>query len=69
MVKYIGYIYKITNTVNNKCYIGQTIKSIEFRFKEHVRRALKRSDRKSHLGAAIRHYGENAFTKKKFLKL
>lgn len=61
MVKYIGYIYKITNTVNNKCYVGQTIKSIESRFKEHVRRALKHSDNKSHLGAAIRHYGEDAF--------
>ena len=59
----------VRNTVNNKCYIGQTIKSIEFRFKEHVRRALKRSDRKSHLGAAIRHYGEDAFTIEEVFKV
>ena len=25
------YIYKITNTINNKIYIGQTIKNIENR--------------------------------------
>lgn len=69
MVKYIGYIYKITNTVNNKCYIGQTIKSIEFRFKEHIRRALKHSDHRSHLGAAIRYYGEDAFIIEEIFKV
>ncbi len=30
-----GYIYKITNTANGKCYIGQTIRSVQQRFKEH----------------------------------
>lgn len=29
------YIYKITNLVNNKCYIGQTIRSVEKRWSEH----------------------------------
>ena len=24
----MGYIYKITNTINNKIYIGQTVQSI-----------------------------------------
>ena len=28
----MGYIYKITNTLNDKIYIGQTIKTIEKRF-------------------------------------
>lgn len=32
----IGYIYKITNKVNGKVYIGQTIDSIESRFREHI---------------------------------
>lgn len=30
-----GYIYKITNTVNQKGYIGKTTNSIEKRWKEH----------------------------------
>ena len=32
----MGSIYKITNTVNGKSYIGQTIQSIEARFKAHL---------------------------------
>ena len=28
-------IYKITNKINGKCYIGQTIKPAEVRWKEH----------------------------------
>lgn len=30
-----GFIYKITNNVNSKKYIGKTLLSIEERFKEH----------------------------------
>lgn len=30
-----GFIYKITNDVNNKVYIGKTLSSIEKRFQEH----------------------------------
>ena len=32
----MAYIYKILNTINDKVYIGQTIKSIDERFKEHI---------------------------------
>lgn len=32
-----GFIYKITNRVNNKVYIGQTHFTIEHRFKQHVK--------------------------------
>ena len=31
----MGYIYKITNKVNGKIYIGQTIRSVEQRWKDH----------------------------------
>jgi len=31
----MGYIYKITNNINGKIYIGKTIHSIKHRFKEH----------------------------------
>ena len=32
-----GFIYKITNRVNNKVYIGQTHFTIEHRFKQHIK--------------------------------
>lgn len=31
----MGQIYKITNTINNKIYVGQTTRTIEIRWKEH----------------------------------
>lgn len=34
-------IYKATNLVNNKIYIGKTIKTLEFRKKKHIREAKK----------------------------
>ena len=34
------FIYKITNTKNNKVYIGQTIRPIQERFKRHKTDAL-----------------------------
>ena len=36
-----GFIYKITNKVNNKIYIGKTMTSIENRFQEHIRESRK----------------------------
>lgn len=32
---YTGYIYKITNLINQKCYIGQTTTTIEHRWGQH----------------------------------
>ena len=43
----MAYIYKITNDVNEKIYIGKTYNSIEKRFKEHCRERLRdRSERR-----------------------
>ena len=53
-------IYKIINLINNKVYIGKTIKSVERRFKEHIRDASK-NIRKSILYNAIRKYGSKNF--------
>jgi hypothetical protein len=34
---YEGYIYKIYNDINDKIYIGQTIRTVEERWREHLR--------------------------------
>lgn len=34
-----GYIYKITNLLDWKCYIGQTVRSPEIRWKQHLQDA------------------------------
>lgn len=33
----MAFIYKITNLVNNKCYIGKTERTIKKRWKEHLK--------------------------------
>lgn len=51
-----GIIYKITNQLNGKPYVGQTTRSIEERFKEHV------SHNQYLIGRAIRKYGKENFS-------
>lgn len=54
------FIYKITNTVNNKIYIGQTYnKTIYDRFKRHLKEASETSV--SLIGKAIYKYGKDKF--------
>ena len=55
----MGYIYKIINRVNNKIYIGQTINSIEQRFKQHTSAA--NNDYAGYLYNAMRKYGIDNF--------
>lgn len=57
-------IYKITNKINNKCYIGQTIKSAEERWWEHQQHAFGKhsNDVNKTLYRAIRKYGLGNFT-------
>ena len=54
----MGIIYLIRNTINKKCYVGQTTRSIEYRYKQHMSNGstctlLKRS---------IKKYGKDNFT-------
>lgn len=54
-------IYKITNVLNGKIYIGKTSTSIEQRWKLHIRHALVER-RSTRLCNAIRKYGVQSFT-------
>ena len=54
-----GYIYKITNTQNNKIYVGQTIRTIAQRFRRHINDANNGLD--THFARAIRKYGKDSF--------
>lgn len=57
---YMGYIYKIVNLVNNKVYIGQTTRTLEERYKEHLNHA-KSNDRDGLLYKAMNKYGLENF--------
>lgn len=57
----MAFIYKITNDVNQKVYIGKTERSIEERFKEHCKDYLRRSFEKRPLYAAMKKYGTEHF--------
>ena len=55
----MGYIYKITNTVNGKAYIGQTVMKLEKRINIHFN---PNNQRCPALKRAINKYGCDAFT-------
>lgn len=54
------YIYKITNLINHKFYIGQTAKNIHQRLKRHCNDALS-GRLNTPLAKAIRKYGKENF--------
>ena len=54
------YIYKITNKVNGKVYIGQSIRPIEQRFQRHINDAVN-NILDTHFARAIRKYGKENF--------
>lgn len=57
-----GYVYKITNLINNKIYIGYTTKTPEERWKQHVQTAHGAGkDSNSLFKKAIRKYGPENF--------
>lgn len=56
----MGFIYLITNNVNNKKYVGQTIGSIQERWNQHLRATREKGSR--HLYDAIKKYGYQSFS-------
>lgn len=57
----MGHIYKITNTLNNKVYIGQTIKTVDKRFQQHKNNSNKDYFSQIALYKAFKKYGIENF--------
>ena len=57
----MGYIYKITNILNDKVYIGQTIKTVEKRFQQHKNNSNKEYFSQIILYKAFNKYGIENF--------
>ena len=57
MKLYKGYIYKITNNINKKIYIGKTTRSVTKRWNEHIRASKSEVKRSPKLYNAINKYG------------
>ena len=53
----MAYIYKITNDINDKIYIGQTSFSLEKRWKEHLADSQKPEKENRPLYRAMKKYG------------
>ena len=60
MKPFIGYVYLVTNSINGKCYVGQTIGTVSARWKKHISSANRGSNLAIH--CAIRKYGESSFS-------
>lgn len=58
----MAFIYKITNNINGKIYIGKTNNSIEERFKEHCSDSSKPRCEKRPLYDAMNKYGIENFS-------
>lgn len=57
----MSYIYKITNDINDKIYVGKTDFSLEKRFRKHCQDAFRDRNEKRPLYAAMRKYGIEHF--------
>ena len=51
----MGVIYKITNTVNNKVYVGQTRRTFEQRKKQHLKSFKEQKTRTALINSVISH--------------
>ena len=59
----IGYIYKVTNKINGKIYIGQTIQSVKDRWYRHCGKSgISEVESRMYLKRAILKYGKENFS-------
>lgn len=58
----MSYIYKITNKINQKIYIGKTNSTVEKRWKEHCQDSKKEHCEKRPLYSAMNKYGIENFS-------
>lgn len=58
----MGYIYKIINDINDKVYIGKTVRTIQDRWQQHIRNAFDKNKPDTHFHRAIKKYGVEHFT-------
>jgi group I intron endonuclease len=56
-----GIIYKATNTINGKVYIGQTVKTLEIRIIGHLSSSRSGKYPSNYFFRAMNKYGEDAF--------
>ena len=57
-----GFIYKVTNTINGKYYIGQTIQNVKERFYQHCATKCSKAVSNMAIHRAIKKYGKSNFT-------
>lgn len=55
-------IYKITNTITNKVYVGQTTKTLKERLKQHIHDSRRKKYQNRALYKDFQKYGIEAFT-------
>lgn len=58
----IGIIYKATNNINGKSYIGQTIKKLKCRKSIHINSMNNKNIRDTYFYKALNKYGKDNFT-------
>lgn len=63
-MEYYGIIYKMVNEVNGKVYVGQTTRTLEERFRDHMKDARRKNRRIHLLQKDLLKYGKEKFEMK-----